>query len=95
MTVSYAQFVIEYPEFSEVEQTMVEPVLTTFDAFYDGFGDTIHDQAIYARTALHLSDSPFGMRMSDESTEQNRYIHKWLSFLVLCPKRGHVSGGLT
>ena len=53
----------------------------------------MHDQAIYAVTALDLSDAVFGMRMSDESTEQNRYRARWERMLALCYRRGQISGG--
>jgi hypothetical protein len=92
MTVSYAQFIIEYPEFSEIEQLMVEPRLATFDTHYNGFGE-FHDMAIYAVTALDLSEAVFGMRMSDESTEQDRYKKRWERIKTLCYRRGQISGG--
>lgn len=92
MAVSYAQFIVEYPEFAEVPQTMVEPRLLAFDAHYNGFGD-FHDIAIYTVTALDMSEAVFGMRMSDESTEQDRYLRRWKRILGLCYRRGTVSGG--
>ena len=92
MTVSYAQFIIEYPEFSEVPEAMVTPRLMTFDSHYDGFGD-FHDLAIYTVTALDLSESVFGMPMSDDSTEQDRYKNRWKRVLALCYRRGQISGG--
>jgi hypothetical protein len=92
MTVSYAQFIIEYPEFSEIDQAMVDPRLMAFDTHYDGFGN-FHDMAIYAVTALDLSEAVFGMRMSDESTEQDRYKKRWMRILSLCYRRGQISGG--
>ena len=92
MTVSYAQFVIEYPEFTEIAQTMVEPRLLAFDTYYDGFGE-FHDMAVYAVTALDLSQAVFGMPMADQSTEQDKYQKRWDRILRLCYRRGQISGG--
>jgi hypothetical protein len=92
MTVSYVQFITEYPEFSEIAEDMVTPRLSAFDAHYNGFG-SFHDMAIYAVTALDLSQAVFGMRMSDESTEQDRYLKRWNRMLALCYRRGQISGG--
>jgi hypothetical protein len=92
MTVSYAQFIVENPEFSEIPQTMIEPRLLAFDAHYDGFGD-FHDMAVYAVTALDLSEAVFGMPMSDDSTVQDRYKKRWTRILALCFRRGQISGG--
>lgn len=92
MAVSYAQFIVEFPEFSEVAQTLVEPRLLAFDAHYDGFGD-FHDIAIYAVTALDLSQSVFGMPMADQGTENNKYMERWQRMLALSYRRGQVSGG--
>jgi len=92
MAVSYAQFIIQFPEFAEIDQTMVDPLLATFDAYYDAFGD-FHDLAIYVRVALELNDSVFGMKTGDVSTEHDRYLARWTRMLALCYRRGQISGG--
>jgi hypothetical protein len=92
MAVTYAQFIIEYPEFSEIEQLMVEPRLATFDTHYNGFGE-FHDMAIYAVTALDLSQAVFGMPMADQSTVQDKYQARWDRIKMLCYRRGQISGG--
>ena len=92
MTVSYVQFITEYPEFSEIDQDMIDPRLSAFDAHYDGFGD-FHDMAVYAVTALDLSQAVFGMQMADQSTERNKYQERWDRILALCYRRGQISGG--
>jgi len=92
MTVSYAQFIVQFPEFAAIEQTMVDPLLGLFDAHYDGFGN-FHDDAIYVRTALELNASVFGQTMGDQSTEQNRYLERWERMLAISFRRGQISGG--
>jgi len=92
MTVSYAQFIIEFEEFSEVAQAKVDPLLVMYDAIYDAFGSA-HDRAIYVRTALALNAGQYVQTTGAAGTEQNRYQEEWDRMLPLCYRRGSVSGG--
>ena len=92
MAVSYAQFLVEYPEFSEVDQTLVEPRLTAWDSFLNGFGE-FHDRAVYTRTALDLSETVFSMPMAPAEGGMDKYARAWDRMLKLSFRRGQISGG--
>ena len=92
MAVTYAQFIIEYPEFAEIPQTMVEPNLLQYDAATSGMG-TYHDMYVYAVTGQHLNESVMGMPMSPETAENNNYRIKAERILQLCYRRMTISGG--
>lgn len=96
MAVTYAQFIVEFPEFSEIDQTMVDPVLTMWDTFLSGFGSTLHDRAVYRRTALELSRSVFGLPMTqnDLGGEQtDKYLQAWEDIVQMSYRRMTITGG--
>ena len=93
MAVTYAQFIVEYPEFSEVAQTLVDPRLAVWDAKLDGFGPDFHDMAVYRRTALDLSETVFGLPMGPQESGPNKYEAAWKRMLHMSYRRGHITGG--
>lgn len=92
MAVTYAQFIVEYPEFSEVAQTLVEPRLTAWDSTLNGFGSDLHDRAVYVRTALDLSETVWGLPMAPQEGP-NKYEKAWDRMLHMSYRRGQISGG--
>jgi len=95
MAVSYAQFIIEFPEFGDSSiTTMVTGELAFFDSVLEGFAD-LHDSAVYRRTAVSVNRKMGGQNMVQIPTggELTTYEKEWGEFKLLCYRRGQISGG--
>lgn len=97
MAATYAQFIIEYPEFSDTAITdMVTGELAFFDGVLDGFAN-LHDSAVYRRTAVSINRKMGGQNMVQIPTggELTTYEKEWGEFKLLCYRRASISGGGT
>ena len=92
MAVTYAQFVLDYPEYSALDQTTVDSRLTFWNSALSGFGD-FHDEAVYRRAALDFSERVFSLPMEGVERGEDRYATAWNRFLFLSYRRGQISGG--
>jgi hypothetical protein len=95
MAVTYAQFIVEFPEFSDASiLDMVTGELAYFDSFIEGFAN-LHDGAVYRRTAVSVSRKMGGLQMAPTPTdgEPTIYEKEWNNFKMLSYRRGGISGG--
>jgi hypothetical protein len=95
MAVTYAQFVIEFPEFRDASVLdMVTGELAFFDSVLEGFAN-LHDSAVYRRTAVSVSRKMGGLNMAPMPTggELTIYEKEWGEFKLLSYRRGQISGG--
>jgi hypothetical protein len=92
VAVTLAQFRIEYPEFDETGDTLIQPRLDAWNDTLNAFGD-LHDQAVYKRTALDLSETVFGLSMAPNSLEPDKYEKAWDRILRMSYRRAQISGG--
>ena len=97
MAATYAEFIIGYPEFSEIEQTLVQFHMD--EAIVRNAGakgtDELVTKAIYKLTAHELCLSPYGKQLqlvSDDghTTYGDDYFLRLLPIITL---RGQISGG--
>jgi hypothetical protein len=92
VAVTYAQFIVDYPEYSALAQTTVQSRLTFWNGFLEGFA-AAHDEAVYRRSALDLSERVFSLPMDRAEGGEDRYRTAWERFLYVNYRRGQVSGG--
>ena len=95
MAVSYAQFIVEFPEFQDASiLDMVTTELAFFDGVLEGFAD-LHDQAVYRRTSVSVSRKMGGLNMAPMPTggELTIYEKEWGEFKLMNYRRMHLSGG--
>ena len=100
MATTYAEFIVRYKEFEQVEQTIIEAKIEDAEAMLDvaAWGtEDLYDRAVYCRAAAFLLDSAFGVPMGatdSVSTQENRYRVMYREqFLPLIKRRGQISGG--
>jgi len=100
MAATYAEFIVRYKEFDQVEQTIIDAKIADAEAMLDSaaFGtDDFYDRAVYCRAAAFLLDSAFGSPMGATdgvSTQENRYLSMWRTqYLPLIKRRGQITGG--
>jgi hypothetical protein len=95
MAVSYAQFIIEFPEFGDSSITaMVTGELAFFDSVLEGFAN-YHDGAVYRRTAVSINRKMGGQNMVQIPTngELTTYEKEWGEYKLNCYRRATISGG--
>lgn len=98
MAVSYAQFIVEFPEFDQITQAYVQSKLDASAAQNElgAFGsEERHDQAVYHFAADMLARSPYGTQMQlvndDGLTVYGEYYKNVL--LPRIHRRGQITGG--